>query len=184
MWKDIKTVLLGCVLVFLGLVVIPLGTTIMVKGLEAPEIRFEMPDEIEVTAKTGSNYNVFREFMNVFRTQIKMVDQTKFLPEGVEVIVENFDGQKFKFWIQFGYIVTGSILAIMFTVSGVVCIFLAYVRLTYRDPMGVHGEPFTSKDDVESKAASASNQGSILPQSKVKSMQRRRRTFMGMHSSF
>jgi hypothetical protein len=170
--------MLGIVLLIIGIFVIPIGTTIMVRGLEQHEVRFTMPNEMEIAAETGVDYNVVQEFLNVFRTEVQEVEQSKFLPMGVDVLVEDFNGERFMFWIQFGYIAAGSALALLFSISGLVCSFIGYTRLTYRDPMGIHSEQL-----VQAKKAKAAEAEKAKAAANPKTKKRVQKSFMGMRSS-
>jgi len=141
MQKNFKTMILGFVLLFLGLVVVPIATTIAVRGLEEHEVRFTMPTEAEVIAETGMEYNVFQELVNAFGLTSPLVEETsKYVPENINVLVKEYDSAVFLFWVKFGYISCGTALGLLFGGSGLFCILLAYARLTHRDPMDIQSD--------------------------------------------
>lgn len=176
MWKHIKTLVFGFVLLTVGIVVLPIGTTILIRGLEVQEVRFTMPNEIGLVAENEVGYNIFKEFLNVFRTDVEETEQSKFLGNGIDVMVEDFDEEEFLFWIQFGYIAAGSLLSLLFSASGLVCIFLGYLRLTHRDPAGIQSDRVIIRKKVTRSA------GTKLKHAKPAGPKKKERSFLGMRS--
>lgn len=180
MWKNVKTLVLGCVLLFVGVIIIPIATYIATRGLEAHDIRFTMPSEIEVAAQTDTNYSIISEFLNTFQVGVAEVDtlKSKYSPDFVDVIVNDYDSEVFLFWMKFGYISCGIVLSLLFSISGIFCLIMAYKRLTHRDPMGIQSERLITK-----KTATKGSKD-VVRQKKASTVQKKAkpRSFMGMRS--